>query len=394
MNVKSPLLARLRRIDNRSCTASVKVFCTDVGKLIPLFPVALVALVTCQSANNRIHKRPFGSTTGQLVPLRARCKVTSSIYSLQFFCTPNEPLLHSSSLCLSSLVIIRWLDAMMPPFSSTSSLPILLYSQSIEPCLNPQGLRHLHKALLLTVRIHPREIPPRARNLHLRSVLASRFPRGLHLHHRVLLQVLPERSLTGSLRVLRSSTLPHARRPSHKFKFNVLIPRRAANRGVVSSTSTSSDKALSCLRTHFLSSFFFGFRDADDHPGWVKYIHLDGSTYYRHMSGRLLTPDDVTQPRIRECLERLLTLTASTLREQNLLADLPRDFEIVAERMDPEVPEVFYFVSQSLRRVINYAYDCPCVPNPTHPPEQCPSPKLSTLPCHLFSPVISLCAPF
>ena len=130
--------------------------------------------------------------------------------------------------------------------------------------------------------------------------------------------------------------------------------------------------------------YFFGFRDADDHPGWVKYIHLDGNTYYRHMSGRLLTPDDVTQPRIRECLERLLTLTASTLREQNLLADLPRDFEIVAERMDPEVPEVFYFVSQSLRRVINYAYDCPCVPNPTHPPEQCPSPKLSTLPCHFF----------
>ena len=110
------------------------------------------------------------------------------------------------------------------------------------------------------------------------------------------------------------------------------------------------------------------------------------------MSGRLLTPDDVTQPRIRECLERLLTLTASTLREQNLLADLPRDFEIVTERMDPEVPEVFYFVSQSLRRVINYAYDCPCVPNPTHPPEQCPSPKLSTLSCHFFSPVVISCA--
>ena len=140
--------------------------------------------------------------------------------------------------------------------------------------------------------------------------------------------------------------------------------------------------------------FFFGFRDADDHPGWVKYIHLDGNTYYRHMSGRLLTPDDVTQPRIRECLERLLTLTASTLREQNLLADLPRDFEIVAERMDPEDPEVFYFVTQSLRRVINYAYDCPCVPNPTHPPEQCPSPKLSTLPCLFFSPVVISCALF
>jgi hypothetical protein len=111
---------------------------------------------------------------------------------------------------------------------------------------------------------------------------------------------------------------------------------------------------------------------------------------------RLLTPDDVTQPRIRECLERLLNLTITTLREQNLLADLPRDFEIVAERMDPEVPEVFYFVSQSLRRVINYAYDCPCTaipnpnpnPNPTvthssHPPEQCPNPKLSTF---YFSP--------
>ena len=206
--------------------------------------MALVALVTRQSANNRIHKRPYGSTTGQLVPLRARCKVTSSINSLQIFCTSNEPLLHSSSLCLSGLVIIRWLDAMMPPSSSTSSLFILLYSPCIEPCPSPQGPRHLHKALLLTVRIHPREIPPRARNLHLRSVLASRFPRGLPSHHHLLLQVLPERSPTRSLRVLRSSTLPHARRPSHKLKFNVLIPRRATNRGVVSSTSTSSDEAL------------------------------------------------------------------------------------------------------------------------------------------------------
>jgi hypothetical protein len=106
---------------------------------------------------------------------------------------------------------------------------------------------------------------------------------------------------------------------------------------------------------------------------------------------RLLTPDDVTQPRIRECLERLLSLTFFTLREHDLLADLPDDFEIVSERMDPEVPEAFYFVSQSLRRVINYAYDCPCGPNPTHSPDQCPSPKLSTLPFspYLTPPVIS-----
>jgi len=70
----------------------------------------------------------------------------------------------------------------------------------------------------------------------------------------------------------------------------------------------------------------------------------------------------------------------STLTEHNLLADLPLDFEIVAEGMDPEVPAVFYFVSQSLRRVVNYAYDCPCGPTAaadTHPPDQCPNPKLS-----------------
>ncbi|KAI0301621.1 hypothetical protein B0F90DRAFT_322641 [Multifurca ochricompacta] len=115
--------------------------------------------------------------------------------------------------------------------------------------------------------------------------------------------------------------------------------------------------------------------DEDTPPGWVKYIHLDGGTYYRDTNNRVLTPDDVTQPRIRECVERLLSLVMSGLREQNLLADLPKDFEIVAERMDPEVPEVLYFVSQSLKQVINYAYDCPCS-NPTHLREQCPSPKL------------------
>ncbi|KAH9962982.1 hypothetical protein BC827DRAFT_185837 [Russula dissimulans] len=120
------------------------------------------------------------------------------------------------------------------------------------------------------------------------------------------------------------------------------------------------------------------YEDDKVHPEWVEYIHLDGTTYYRHTSGRILTPDDVTQPRIRECLARLYSLTVSTLTEHDLLADLPQDFEIVAERMDPEVPAVFYFVSQSLRRVINYAYDCPCSPTSTgtHPQEECPNPKL------------------
>lgn len=112
------------------------------------------------------------------------------------------------------------------------------------------------------------------------------------------------------------------------------------------------------------------------------------------MSGRLLTPDDVTQPRIRECFERLLSLTISTLREQNLLSDLPQDFEIVAERMDPEVPEVFYFVSQSLRSVINYGYACPCGPIPanSHPREQCPSPRLRTSP-HIRLPPVAFSLP-
>jgi hypothetical protein len=120
----------------------------------------------------------------------------------------------------------------------------------------------------------------------------------------------------------------------------------------------------------------------------MKYTHLDGGTYYRHMpSGRLLTPDDVTQPRIRECLERLLDLTFSTLEEQNLLADLPKDVEIVAEHMDPEVPEVFYLVSQSSKQVLNLAYDCPC-PNPTHRREECPSPKLSKF--RPYQPVVRL----
>jgi hypothetical protein len=45
--------------------------------------------------------------------------------------------------------------------------------------------------------------------------------------------------------------------------------------------------------------------------------------------------------------------------------------------MDPEVPEVFYFVSQKLGQVINYASDCPCR-DPSHLRDQCPNPKLCT----------------
>ncbi|KAI9465737.1 hypothetical protein BJY52DRAFT_1183320 [Lactarius psammicola] len=117
------------------------------------------------------------------------------------------------------------------------------------------------------------------------------------------------------------------------------------------------------------------FRD-DTPPGWEKYIHLDGSTYYLHVQNRLLTPDDVTQPRIRECLWRLLNLVKDTLTKHNLLHKLPPDFEVVAERMDPEVPEVFYFVSQMSGQVINYTSDCPCK-DPSHLRDQCPNPKLS-----------------
>lgn len=119
------------------------------------------------------------------------------------------------------------------------------------------------------------------------------------------------------------------------------------------------------------------FRDDDTPPGWEKYIHLDGSMYYLHFQNRLLTPDDVTQPRIRECIWRLLNLVKDTLTKHNLLHKLPPDFEIVAERMDPEVPEVFYFVSRRSGQVINYASDCPCQ-DPSHLRDQCPNPKLCT----------------
>jgi hypothetical protein len=39
-----------------------------------------------------------------------------------------------------------------------------------------------------------------------------------------------------------------------------------------------------------------------------------------------LTPNDVTQPRIRECLQKAVFLEPyPEMREQNLLADLPKD---------------------------------------------------------------------
>lgn len=109
--------------------------------------------------------------------------------------------------------------------------------------------------------------------------------------------------------------------------------------------------------------------DDDTPPGWEKYIHLDGSIYYIQVQTRLLTPDDVTQPRIRECIGKLLALVKDTLTKHNLIHKLPPDFEVVAERMDPEVPEVFYFVSQRLGQVINYKSDCPCK-DPSHLPDQ------------------------
>jgi hypothetical protein len=54
---------------------------------------------------------------------------------------------------------------------------------------------------------------------------------------------------------------------------------------------------------------------------------------------------------------------------------LPKDAEIVAEHTDPEVPEMSYLVSQSSKKVLNYAYDCPSS-NLTHRREVCPSSKL------------------
>ena len=84
---------------------------------------------------------------------------------------------------------------------------------------------------------------------------------------------------------------------------------------------------------------------------------MEAYTIYTFGPG-FLTTDDVTQPRIREVVDTLTT--------QNLLHKLPPDFDIVAERMYPEVPEKFYFVSQKWGQVINYASDCPCKIPPTY----------------------------
>lgn len=141
--------------------------------------------------------------------MRARCTATLSTNSLRVCCKFDEPVNLSSPLCLSNLVMRR-LSATIQSSSLTSSLPVLLYSLRLNPC-------PLHIALL-TVRTHPREIPPRTPNLHLRTVLASRLPRGIHLHHHTLLPLLPERSPTGSLRRLRDfGTFGHRRYLTHKF---------------------------------------------------------------------------------------------------------------------------------------------------------------------------------
>ena len=68
----------------------------------------------------------------------------------------------------------------------------------------------------------------------------------------------------------------------------------------------------------------------------------------------LLTPDDVTQPWIRGAA-------------------------VIADRVDfaraKPSSGAFYVVLQSLRRATNCAYDCPCAPDPTQPPEPVPKPE-------------------
>jgi hypothetical protein len=223
--------------------------------------------VTCLPANNRIHKRPYGSTTGQLVPLRARCTVTLTINSLQLFCPFAESIRHSSPLCFIKSCFYALAGCNDTTLFLPSSLPILLYSLRLEPC--PQGPRHLRMALP-TVRIHLGEILPRTCNLHSHTALAPRLPRGVHFrrqrHLQFLLQLFSERSPTGSLRDLRSSTLPRPLPPSHRF--NVLIlPHRAMNREIDSSTSTSSTAEGFYLSYSTSSLFFFSFQRRRRPPG-------------------------------------------------------------------------------------------------------------------------------
>ena len=152
--------------------------------------------------------------------------------------------------------------------------------------------RHLH-ITLPTVRAHPREIPPRTLNLHLRSIQGcpAEFIYTIILYPASVAprtQYNRDSPPSSGLRDFRSSTLPHAQISQPQIQGFDPAPSDGLRDRLFSEyvmlfiiyiqTSTLS------IPNIYLFSFFR--RRRPDHPRLVKYIHVDGSIYHRCTSNR------------------------------------------------------------------------------------------------------------
>ena len=155
------------------------------------------------------------------------------------------------------------------------------------------GPRHLH-ITLPTVRAHPREIPPRTLNLHLRSIQGcpAEFIYTIILYPASVAprtQYNRDSSPSSGLRDFRSSTLPHAQISQPQIQGFDPAPSDGLRSRLFSEYVMLFIilYIFKLLHSRYQIFIYFRFSDAGDRPPRsVKYIHVDGSIYHRCTSNR------------------------------------------------------------------------------------------------------------
>ncbi|KAI0064299.1 hypothetical protein BV25DRAFT_1914504 [Artomyces pyxidatus] len=102
--------------------------------------------------------------------------------------------------------------------------------------------------------------------------------------------------------------------------------------------------------------------------GWKKYVHLDGSLYYRHDGMGLITPTEINEVGSAELMKRVWS--------SGLTEKLPGDWELVATEFSPDrvLGADIYFSCGNRQEIWMCFEECGC-PKPFHEPSRCPTPR-------------------